>query len=382
MKHRFSYHTTLSALLTLAILGTAGGGLAYAEHLLREIEREFNDPSLRLFQQTSNLLVDIGRLASCLDELAMLDGPRQREQARFQLELLYARLGNLEPLAIRLEPDVDHSNLTPLQQAARLIENRLDAHGVAVHADWTAASHTLRAAIAPIQQLHNDAYQQLHKRIVRQVERLRRFHRVLLAYGGSLLLLGGSVGILLWRQFGTVPHLQALVEQWQQRAHTDALTGLYNRRAFFELLEHEMSRAMRHRRPLSVAFLDLDDFRAVNAAVGSASGDRILVAVAATLRRSLRRSDIACRYGGDDFCVILSETTQHQGVEICRRLAAAIDSVNDIAKGRLRLNFGVCQTGPEQFCGVDMLVRKAEQRMRASQGASDLANPGEAGETG
>ena len=91
-------------------------------------------------------------------------------------------------------------------------------------------------------------------------------------------------------------------------ARTDALTGLDNRRAFYERLEQVTALARRHAHPVTIAYLDLDNFKSVNDLLGHRRGDDLLRAVAQALRAALRRSDRAARVGGDEFVVCLPET--------------------------------------------------------------------------
>jgi diguanylate cyclase (GGDEF)-like protein len=94
-----------------------------------------------------------------------------------------------------------------------------------------------------------------------------------------------------------------------QRALTDVLTGLKNRRGFQEAAAVEIERARRHAHPFTLALLDLDDFKKVNDTLGHEAGDEALVAVSHLLRQRLRVVDVVCRVGGDEFALLLPETT-------------------------------------------------------------------------
>lgn len=94
----------------------------------------------------------------------------------------------------------------------------------------------------------------------------------------------------------------------QRLARADPLTGLDNRRAFLERLQYVLALAARERRPLTLAYLDVDDFKGVNDAHGHAVGDQVLRLVARTLLKSLRRTDAVGRLGGDEFALLLPDT--------------------------------------------------------------------------
>jgi diguanylate cyclase (GGDEF)-like protein len=94
----------------------------------------------------------------------------------------------------------------------------------------------------------------------------------------------------------------------QRLARADPLTGLDNRRAFIERLQHGLALAAREHRPLTLAYLDVDDFKGVNDAHGHAVGDQVLRLVARTLLKSLRRTDAVGRLGGDEFALLLPDT--------------------------------------------------------------------------
>jgi diguanylate cyclase (GGDEF)-like protein len=110
-----------------------------------------------------------------------------------------------------------------------------------------------------------------------------------------------------------------LIRMLAQRAHVDALTGLWNRAHFDECLEQELSTAMRHDRPLSLILCDLDHFKSVNDRFGHPFGDHVLEEFARLLQHR-RAADIACRYGGEEFAVILPSTTADDAVAFAERV--------------------------------------------------------------
>jgi len=102
--------------------------------------------------------------------------------------------------------------------------------------------------------------------------------------------------------------VRALYERERDLSRTDALTGLLNRRAFMEALERESARHRRFPRPLTLAYLDLDNFKGINDTHGHAAGDELLLAVADAMTNSVRDVDSVGRLGGDEFAILMPET--------------------------------------------------------------------------
>lgn len=102
--------------------------------------------------------------------------------------------------------------------------------------------------------------------------------------------------------------LRTSITKQEALARTDGLTGLYNRRAFEERFEHDNALAQRRARPLTIAYVDLDNFKQIIDKHGHAEGDRVLQIVAGVMRSSVRRADMVARLGGDEFALILPET--------------------------------------------------------------------------
>jgi diguanylate cyclase (GGDEF)-like protein len=131
-----------------------------------------------------------------------------------------------------------------------------------------------------------------------------------------------------------------------ERAATDELTQLLNRRGYNETLYREMRRARRTSRPLSLVLIDLDHFGDINKAYDWATGDAVLEEFSSTLRQTVRATDIPCRRGGEEFGVILPETSREDALRLCHRLAFAVGAQQFPRIGSLTFSAGVAEMGP------------------------------------
>lgn len=121
---------------------------------------------------------------------------------------------------------------------------------------------------------------------------------------------------------------QASIRDLEKRAIRDPLTHLYNKDYFQQRLQEEMRRALRHSEPLTVVMIDLDRLKPINDTYGHPVGDAVLSSVARAIADSCRQSDVPCRYGGDEFAVILPETAKSQAEVFASRILAAVHSLS------------------------------------------------------
>lgn len=120
----------------------------------------------------------------------------------------------------------------------------------------------------------------------------------------------------------------SLLEDAEQRSMTDPLTQLYNRRSMDQLMQREVALAERHGHPLSVVMIDMDLFKEINDAHGHAAGDHLLRSFADCVRITLRRTDLAFRYGGDEFVIALPQTPLAQAKQVVNKLRQAFAAVD------------------------------------------------------
>jgi len=163
-----------------------------------------------------------------------------------------------------------------------------------------------------------------------------------------------------------------LRESLRVQAVRDPLTSLYSRRYMQEFLERELHSARRKHRPVAVMMLDLDHFKRYNDNFGHSAGDQALAAIGETLLRCVRAEDVACRYGGEEFALILPECSLRQATvraeEICKRLRDYRAQPDHPAAGALTVSIGVAAFD-ETTDRVDLLLKFADDALHQAQRA-------------
>ncbi|HEY1366415.1 MAG TPA: diguanylate cyclase [Gaiellaceae bacterium] len=152
----------------------------------------------------------------------------------------------------------------------------------------------------------------------------------------------------------------------EHQAQTDALTGLYNHRAFHERLRRALQAASRRQTAAAVVMLDIDDFKRVNDIHGHGTGDELLRMLADTLRAAVRADDVVCRLGGEEFAVIMTSCTHESALRLARRLVRRIRQTELPAVGQVTVSVGVA-LGPEHAMNPRELVTCAEAAMMTAK---------------
>jgi len=130
---------------------------------------------------------------------------------------------------------------------------------------------------------------------------------------------------------------------WSSLARTDSLTGIMNRPAFEEVLSKEITRSRRYRMPISLILFDIDDFKALNDKYGHLFGDKILKRITSVVKESIRGTDIFARWGGEEFVVLLPNTTITETLSVAEKLRKKIQSVGMGTKAPVTASFGVTE---------------------------------------
>lgn len=119
--------------------------------------------------------------------------------------------------------------------------------------------------------------------------------------------------------------MRQLIQMLAQRAQIDGLTGLWNRSFFNQRWSEEYARAVRYGHPLSLAVVDLDHFKSINDTYGHLVGDTVLCGVARILHQECRAHDLVCRFGGEEFVIVMPETTPEDAAQVCERIREAVE---------------------------------------------------------
>ncbi len=155
-------------------------------------------------------------------------------------------------------------------------------------------------------------------------------------------------------------------------ATVDSLTGLNNRRSFLRAFQRESERSARNGRPFSVMMIDIDGFKKINDVHGHNKGDRILVQTADLLRNNLRAADLPCRYGGDEFVILLPDTPLKDAEQLKQRLLAQVEAFNTDSPISLSLSIGVHESDEES--SLKDLLHMADLKMYREKGRKSEMN--------
>ncbi|MEL7312845.1 MAG: diguanylate cyclase [Pseudomonadota bacterium] len=202
----------------------------------------------------------------------------------------------------------------------------------------------------------------------------------------SMLLVGVSAYML--KTFGLLPHnfithngfqigsliemvllslaLASRVSELQRHSFTDGLTGVFNRRSFDEHLRDAFAHSVRYRQPLSLMLIDVDHFKAYNDTHGHQFGDDALRAIAHHLQKTLRRSDRLCRYGGEEFVVLMPGTTEDEARILGERQREQIAAL-ELAQGSLTISVGVATLVDASFSTEAEFLGAADEALYAAK---------------
>lgn len=150
-------------------------------------------------------------------------------------------------------------------------------------------------------------------------------------------------------------------------AEEDYLTRLYNRRKIHEIIDNEIIRSKRYNSAFAVILIDIDDFKNINDTHGHNTGDRALVQFSTTLRQTIRESDIAGRWGGEEFLIICPETTIAGALSLAEKLRGDIEKNEFSGIGKMTASFGV--TGIKHGDNARSMIHRADKALYSAKQA-------------
>jgi diguanylate cyclase (GGDEF)-like protein len=168
-----------------------------------------------------------------------------------------------------------------------------------------------------------------------------------------------------------IDEIETLQTKLREQAVRDPLTGLFNRRYLEETLDRELYRAEREEEPVSVVMIDIDHFKNVNDTYGHKAGDMVLQALGHLLLTHTRRGDVACRYGGEEFIIIMpsaSLVAAYERAEQWRLAFAQLDINDEGQQVQATLSIGIAQF-PQHGSDINTLLRAADEALYASKAA-------------
>jgi diguanylate cyclase (GGDEF)-like protein len=303
--------------------------------------------------QTAEAHAGLGQHAMAIGEYAEAETLLQQSgNLRYLAELLDARSRSYQALN-RL--DLEVADLRRLVKVREALDRK-------AHSDnATLMNYQFQTARREQENRQLAADRALKEQQLESLERVRRWQRLALVLGGVLIVL------LLWlalRQFRRSRKLHRM-------AMTDPLTGIANRRHIEQLARRALDHANANGEPLCVLVLDVDHFKAVNDAFGHAVGDQVLVRVAHACKQALRRFDLLGRLGGEEFLVVLPDTTLEVALQIAERLRRRVESLPlaNLAPGlQITASVGAALADHEADDMAE-LVRRADNAMYRAKDA-------------
>lgn len=188
---------------------------------------------------------------------------------------------------------------------------------------------------------------------------------LLLAFMSTVAVTGLALNATEGERSRVMTALNKALDQFREQAITDPLTGLFNRRFLQDYLPRELDRAVRRRAPVAVLMIDLDHFKQVNDSAGHAAGDAVLAQIGTLIKRHVRSSDIACRYGGEEFILVLPEATLASARRRAEQIRGSIERSRHELRG-ITASIGVALF-PDHAVDHDTLTRAADEAMYESK---------------
>jgi diguanylate cyclase (GGDEF)-like protein/PAS domain S-box-containing protein len=295
-----------------------------------------------------------GRLGGIIGSIFDITDRKKAEAALRESEAnLRAIINSISTAIILIEAET-HRIVTVNAVALKLIgASREQVVGMVCH-KFICPAERGSCPVTDMQQEVDSSERELVRIDGQRVPVLKTVRRIVL--GGRKLLMESIIDIT---------DRKRMEEELRSLSLVDELTGLYNRRGFMTLAAQQLRVARRENHSDMLAFLDMDDLKGINDALGHHMGDRALAELAAVLRQTVRESDIAARLSGDEFSVLLTGATEAQGDGLLQRLQQSLDRRNGAGDlpFTLAVSTGMVRFDPETPETLDELLRRADQSM-------------------
>lgn len=300
-------------------------------------------------REVESLVREFYELQTSVPEIALLIGDadtlgRLRSAQRKYVIDLFSGFYDIEYVNNRLRIGMVHKRIG--------VEPKL--YLAAILQLQTLLGHLLRRIIPDMKE---------HRRVIRAAEKLFMFD-ISLVFDTYIRSLISEIETSREKSERYAVELEYKVQERTQQleimSRTDPLTGLLNVRFLTEMLTQSLRAAQRRLEPLTLVYLDINDFKEVNDTEGHQRGDEILCAVANGIKSLSRLEDQVFRYGGDEFCIILPKCNEQQAQQLfSQRLHEEIRA----SEPNLTVSIGFVQTGPDEYLTADELIHLADKRM-------------------
>ena len=166
--------------------------------------------------------------------------------------------------------------------------------------------------------------------------------------------------------------ISSRTKEIEQLSRQDALTGLQNQKTFYEFLKRELQSSERHQEVLSIIYFDLNNFKNINDTLGHQEGDKVLAVIGSSILASIRDIDIPCRYGGDEFGIILPRTKIDQAIEVSNRIIQNFQQHEQYRS--VTFSIGIASNDPTTHTKAEDFFKEVDKLMYQSKSKSKIEN--------
>lgn len=184
------------------------------------------------------------------------------------------------------------------------------------------------------------------------------------AFVGGIIFIIIVIGLTRIKQDMVI--IRGIAEKEKALARTDSLTGIANVRAFYEALNSEIEKARRYDHQVTIAYMDLDDFKKINDSYGHLAGDEVLKDIADLIRRIIRNVDTEARLGGDEFAILLPETTMEEARSVIERLHMVVKEELRKKNWQVTISAGIASF-VKTMPSADAMISRADALMYAAK---------------